>query len=53
MPEGAGFGIKKEDTWKGILMGALPIWGGVYITSLIQLFWYANVSPWVDVGRPF
>ena len=53
IPEGAGFSRHDENTWKGILMGALPIWGGVYITYLLQLFWYANVHPWVDVGRPF
>jgi hypothetical protein len=53
IPPGAGFAIGSENTWKGILMGALPIWGGLYITYLIQLFWYANVHPWVDVGRPF
>ena len=53
IPQDAGFGYRNENTWKGILMGGLPIWGGVYVTYLIQMFWYANVHPWVDVGRPF
>lgn len=53
IPPHSGLAFGSETTWKGILMGGLPIWGGFYITYLLQLFWYANVLPWVDVGRPF
>jgi len=53
IPPGAGFSPSEENTWKGLLMGAMPIWTAFYLTYLLQLFWYSWAEPWVDAGRPF
>ncbi len=53
IPAGVGFGLGRETTWKGIAMGAAPIWAAFYATQLIQMFWYSAVTPWVESGRPF
>ena len=53
IPAGARFDLKSEDTWKGIVMGGLPVWAAFYITFLIQQFWYSATQPWVEAGRPF
>lgn len=53
IPAGAGFDLRSENTWKGIVMGGLAPWAAFYITFVLQLFWYSAAQPWVDVGRPF
>jgi hypothetical protein len=53
IPIRAGFSLSRETTWKGLAMGAVPIWAAFYATQLIQMFWYSAVTPWVESGRPF
>jgi hypothetical protein len=53
LPARCGFDPGVETTWKGLLMGSLPIWGAFVITHMIQLFWYGAVDPWTESGRPF
>lgn len=53
VPANAGFDLKSENTWKGIVMGGVAPWAAFYITFVLQLFWYSYAEPWVDVGRPF
>lgn len=53
IPAGAGFNLKSENTWKGLVMGGVAPWCAFYITYVIQLFWYSHAQPWVDAGRPF
>jgi hypothetical protein len=53
VPAAAGFDLRSEHTWKGIVMGGVSPWAAFYITYVIQLFWYSHAEPWVDVGRPF
>lgn len=53
IPAGAGFALRSENTWKGIVMGGLTPWAAFYITYVIHLFWYSYAEPWVDAGRPF
>lgn len=53
IPADAGFSLRNEDTWKGIVMGGLAPWAGFYVTFVIQLFWYSHAAPWVESGRPF
>ena len=53
IPAGCGWSLRRETTWKGIVMGAMPAWAAFYVTFLIQQYWYAYATPWVDAGRPF
>lgn len=53
LPDRAGFALKAETTWKGLVLGGIPIWAAFYATQLIQMFWYGAVDPWVPSGRPF
>ena len=53
IPAGAGFKLRSENTWKGIVMGGVAPWCAFYITFVLQLFWYSYATPWVAVGRPF
>jgi hypothetical protein len=53
MPDKPGCSLSSATTWKGIVMGVLPMWSGFYVAGLIQLFWYANTNTWIEVGRPF
>lgn len=53
MPERVDFDFGSELVWKGMVMGALPIWGAFVIAYILQLFWYGSVDPWIDSGRPF
>ncbi|MET0984378.1 MAG: hypothetical protein ABW034_03120 [Steroidobacteraceae bacterium] len=48
-----GIDLRSENTWKGLAMGAMPLWGAFVITYAIQLFWYGAVEPWTESGRPF
>jgi hypothetical protein len=43
-----------ESRWRGLVLGAMPIWTAFYLTYMAQLFWYAAAEPWADVHpRPF
>jgi hypothetical protein len=53
IPARAGFGLKRETTWKGFVMGGVAPWAAFYITYVVQLFWYSYAAPWVDSGRAF
>lgn len=53
LPGGVGFALHNTLARKGLVMGALPIWGAFVIAYVIQLFWYGAVDPWVESGRPF
>lgn len=53
LPAGVGFSPGNELARKGVLMGALPIWGAFVISYIIQLFWYGSADPWIESGRPF
>jgi hypothetical protein len=53
MPDKPGCSLTAATTWKGIVMGCLAMWSGFYVAGLLQLFWYSNATPWIEVGRPF
>ena len=53
LPENLGFGLNQETTWKGLVMGAMPIWTAFYLTYLIQIFWYSYATPWIEGVRAF
>lgn len=53
LPARAGFAPGRDTTWKGLTMGALPVWGGFVIAYVIELFWYGASNPWIESGRPF
>lgn len=43
-----------ERMWRGIVLGAMPIWAAFYISFMVQLFWYATAQPWtLPYVRPF
>ena len=53
LPEGCGFALCSENTWKGFTMAAAALWSALYFSGVIQLFWYSAVTPWVESGRLF
>jgi hypothetical protein len=53
LPEHAGIHLGREVTWKGLVLGAVPLWGAFVIAFVVQLFWYAWAEPWTESGRPF
>lgn len=53
LPANTGFSLASDDVRKGLVLGALPIWGAFVIAYLIQLFWYGLADPWTESGRPF
>lgn len=53
LPGGVGFSLSNALARKGLLMGALPVWGAFVIAYVVQLFWYGAAEPWVESGRPF
>lgn len=53
LPDRVGFSLSNELARKGLVMGALPIWGAFVIAYIIQLFWYGSADPWLESGRPF
>jgi hypothetical protein len=52
MPDKPGVSLTSPVTWKGIAMGCMAMWSGFYVAGALQLFWYTNTVPWIDVGRP-
>lgn len=52
MPDKPGCSLSSTTTWKGIGMGCMAMWSGFYVAGLLQLFWYTNTVPWIEVGRP-
>ncbi|GAA5168626.1 hypothetical protein GCM10023321_63000 [Pseudonocardia eucalypti] len=43
-----------ERMWRGIVLGAMPVWAAFYGSYLLQLFWYAAAEPWTTPYlRPF
>jgi hypothetical protein len=43
-----------ERRWRGLVLGAMPIWTAFYLTYMVQLFWYAATEPWPEGSpRPF
>lgn len=54
IPERAGFSLRDETTWKGLVMGAAPVLCAFYLTGLLQLWWYSAAQPWISPSpRPF
>ena len=53
LPGGVGLSPANALVRKGLVMGALPIWGAFVIAYVIQLFWYGYAEPWAESGRPF
>lgn len=53
IPPGAGFSPSSETTWKGMFMAAATLWGSFFFLTVLQLFWYSAVAPWVESGRLF
>jgi hypothetical protein len=42
-----------EDRAKGLLIGAVSVWGAFYVSLLVQIAWYAITQPWVPTPKPF
>jgi hypothetical protein len=43
-----------ERVWRGVVLGAMPIWAAFYLSYMVQLFWYAAATPWITpYVRPF
>lgn len=43
-----------ERMWRGIVLGAMPVWAAFYGSYMLQLFWYAAAEPWTaPYLRPF
>lgn len=53
LPARVEFGLRSESTWKGLAMGAMPIWAAFVLAYAVQLFWYGSADPWIESGRPF
>jgi hypothetical protein len=54
LPDRAGFALRDETTWKGLVMGSFPVMTVFYLTGMLQLWWYSAVTPWVNPSpRPF
>ena len=53
LPETLPFGVSDERCWKGLVMGALPIWGAFVLVFILHLFWYGATDPWIESGRAF
>ncbi|HVJ05372.1 MAG TPA: hypothetical protein VM578_06855 [Candidatus Saccharimonadales bacterium] len=53
IPEGAGFAVTSETTWKGVLMAAGTILTFAFLLGVLQLFWWSATHPWVESGRQF
>jgi hypothetical protein len=53
VPERSGFDPRRETTWKGLLMPAGALFAVFFLLTVVQLFWYSAVTPWVDAGRAF
>ena len=47
IPDGTRLSARDETTWKGLLMGAMPVMTAFYITGLLQLWWYSAAQPWI------
>lgn len=45
--------ITPDDRWKGLLVGAAGIWAAFYVSTLVQMVWYALTQPWTATPRPF
>ena len=53
LPDRVEFSLGSEATWKGLVMGAMPIWAAFVLAYAVQLFWYGSADPWIESGRPF
>lgn len=53
LPEGCGFALNRETTWKGFTMAAAALWVPIFFITVVQLFWYSATAPWVESGRLF
>ena len=54
LPDRAGFGLRDETTWKGVVMGSFAVMTAFYLTGMLQLWWYSAVTPWSGSSpRPF
>lgn len=53
IPDGAGFALNRETTWKGLCLAAGTIWTSAFFLTVLNLFWYSAATPWVESGRLF
>jgi hypothetical protein len=53
IPDGSGFALTSEATWKGLLMAAGAILTSAFLLGVLQLFWWSAAHPWVESGRQF
>src|SRR6516165_4447545 len=53
IPEGAGFVLTSENTWKGFLMAAGTILTPAALLGFLQLFWWSASHPWTASDRLF
>lgn len=53
IPAGSGVSLRREETWKGMLMAASLVLGAAFLLGTLQLFWWSATTPWIESGRPF
>jgi len=53
IPKNAGFALKSENTWKGVLLSAGVILTSAFLLGVLQLFWWSATHPWIESGRQF